>query len=85
METNVTGLLREFPKVRRAALAGETVIVKTRDGDLRITRDEDDKESSLPDLSKKGAVLGCMKGSFTYIADDIDQPTLREDEWNTSL
>lgn len=33
MKTTVSTLLREFPKVRRAALSGETVIIKTREGD----------------------------------------------------
>ena len=39
METTVTELLREFPRVRRAALAGETVIIKSREGNLRLSLD----------------------------------------------
>lgn len=34
MQINVSGLLRNFAKVRRAALAGETVVIATRDGNL---------------------------------------------------
>ena len=34
MRINVSGLLRNFAKVRRAALAGETVVIATRDGNL---------------------------------------------------
>ena len=34
MHINVSGLLRNFAKVRRAALAGETVVIATRDGNL---------------------------------------------------
>lgn len=34
MGINVSGLLRNFAKVRRAALAGETVVIATRDGNL---------------------------------------------------
>lgn len=75
METNVSTLLREFPKIRRAALSGEDVIVHTREGDLRITADK----------PKSGTILGCMKGSFGYVADDIVGPTTTDDEWKPSL
>ncbi len=34
MHINVSGLLRNFARVRRAALAGETVVIATRDGNL---------------------------------------------------
>ena len=34
MHINVSGLLRDFARVRRAALAGETVVIATRDGNL---------------------------------------------------
>ena len=34
MHVNVSGLLRNFAKVRRAALAGETVVITTREGNL---------------------------------------------------
>ena len=74
METNVSTLLREFPKVRRAVLSGEDVIVHTREGDLRITADK----------PKKGSILGCMKGRFG-VTGDIVSPTTTEDEWNPSL
>jgi len=75
MKTNVSTLLREFPKVRRAALAGEDVIIVTREGNLRLTADK----------PEGGSILGCMKGSFGYVADDIVGPTTTDDEWNPSL
>lgn len=75
METNVSTLLREFPKVRRAVLSGEDVIVHTREGDLRITAEKPKSES----------LLGCMEGSILYSDDDLDKPTTTEDEWNPSL
>lgn len=75
METNVSTLLREFPKVRRAALSGEDVIVHTREGDLRITADK----------PKGGSILGCMRNSFGHVADDIVGPTSTDDVWNPSL
>ena len=42
METTVTELLREFPKVQRAVLAGETVIIRNRKGGMRLTLDDSD-------------------------------------------
>jgi hypothetical protein len=75
METNVSTLLREFPKVRRAALSGEDVIVHTREGDLRIT-------AYKPTTS---SILGCMKGQVLYSDDNLDEPTTTDDEWNASL
>ncbi len=75
MKTNVSTLLREFPKIRRAALAGEDVIVVTREGNLRLTADK----------PEGGSILGCMKGSFGHVADDIVGPTTTDDEWHPSL
>ena len=37
MHINVSGLLRNFASVRRAALAGETVVIATRDGNLVLS------------------------------------------------
>ena len=34
MQINVSGLLRDFARVRRAALAGRRIEVKTREGNL---------------------------------------------------
>ena len=75
METNVSTLLREFPKVRRAVLSGEDVIVHTREGDLRITAHKPTTTS----------ILGCMKGQVIYSDDNLDHATTTEDEWNASL
>lgn len=71
METTVSTLLREFPKVRRAALSGETVIIKTREGNLRLSKDE---ASSRP-------VLGCLKGKLLESDDRLDVPTTQDEEW----
>lgn len=75
METNVSTLLREFPKIRRAALSGQDVMVHTREGDLLITR--------APVTANP--VLGCMKGALTASADDLDQPTSASGEWEASV
>ncbi|MDZ4695222.1 MAG: hypothetical protein SGI86_08725 [Deltaproteobacteria bacterium] len=40
MQTNVSELLRNFPKVRQAALAGERVIIRTREGNLVLTAEK---------------------------------------------
>lgn len=40
MQTNVSELLRNFPKVRRAALAGERVVIHTREGNLILTAEK---------------------------------------------
>ena len=40
MQTNVSELLRNFPKIRRAALAGERVVIRTREGNLVLTAEK---------------------------------------------
>jgi hypothetical protein len=74
METTVSTLLREFPKVRRVALSGETVIIKTREGDLRLSKDE---SSKLP-------VLGRLRGRLLESDDGIDAPTSSDADWQAS-
>ena len=37
MDSTVTELLRDFPRVKRAVLAGEAVIIKSREGNFRLT------------------------------------------------
>lgn len=75
METNVSTLLREFPKIRRAALAGETVTVHTREGDLWIT-------AARPAATQ---LLGSLKGLVTKTPDDLDSPTAPDATWTPSL
>ena len=74
MKTNVSTLLREFPRVRRAVMAGETVIVETREGNLRITADR----------SGEQPLLGCLRGEIA-VKGEIDSPTTTEKEWVPSL
>jgi hypothetical protein len=75
MKTNVSTLLREFPKVRQAALAGEEVIIVTREGNLRLTAEPVSGES----------ILGSRKGLIRFADDRLDEPTMPESEWNPSL
>ena len=75
MKTNVSTLLREFPRVRRAVLSGEEVLVVTREGNLRITADKPEGAS----------VLGCLKAVITSCDDSIVEPTMTDAEWKPSL
>ena len=65
MESSVTELLREFPRVKRAVLAGETVIIKSREGNFRLTMDS----------PATGGLLGCMNGLTLRSDNTIDHPT----------
>ncbi|MDA0991468.1 MAG: hypothetical protein O3A51_12040 [Verrucomicrobia bacterium] len=75
MRTNVSTLLREFPKIRRAVLGGEEVIVATREGDLRIT--------AVP--SAGTSILGSLKDLVTACDDSISEPTTDAEDWEPSL
>lgn len=75
MRTNVSTLLREFPRVRRAALAGETVIIETREGNLVLTAE----------IAEEEPVYGSMRDRVKGSADDIDRPTLPDVEWESEL
>lgn len=75
MKTNVSTLLREFPKVRQAAMAGEEVIIVTREGNLRLTAEPRSGES----------ILGSRKGLIRFADERLDEPTLPESEWKSGL
>lgn len=75
MKTNVSTLLREFPKVRQAAMRGEEVIIVTREGNLRLSA-----------VSQAGAqIIGARKQSLQCHDDKLDQPTVPEKQWKASL
>ena len=75
MQTNVSTLLREFPKVKRAALRGERVVIKTREGNLVLAAE------SPPERH----LLGSMRGTFSETGGDLSTPTLPETDWKPSL
>jgi hypothetical protein len=75
MEATVTELLREFPRLRRAALAGEKVVIRSKEGDLQLMR-----EAGQPT-----SLVGAMRGQLVHSADDIDQPTTKDTDWAASL
>lgn len=75
MKTNVSTLLREFPKLRRAAFEGEEIIIETREGNLRLTADK-----------PAGArILGSLKDEILASEDVIAEPTTEPGDWNPSL
>jgi hypothetical protein len=75
MLTNVSELLRNFPKIRRAALAGERVVIQTREGDLVLT--------SLKPAGS--AMFGCL--ASTIDSRDLTEADsgAAEDDWAASL
>ena len=73
MLTNVSTLLREFPKIRRAAVRGERVIIKTREGNLTL-----EAEKSISE-----GILGTIKDVIVRSADDLD--SLTTEGWSPSL
>ena len=76
METTVRQLLRDFPAARKAAMRGETVRIKTREGNLVLTAEKP---------MKKG-VLGFAMGMVEEVPGvDLTQPTLPEEYWKPSL
>ncbi|MEI6676627.1 MAG: hypothetical protein WCO57_15765 [Verrucomicrobiota bacterium] len=75
MQTNVSTLLREFPRVKRAALRGERVVIKTREGNLVLAAE------SPPERN----LLGSMRGTFIETGTDLTTPTLPEPAWKPSL
>ena len=56
-------------------MAGEEVIIVTREGNLRLTAEP-----------RAGAsILGSFKAEIVAVDDDIDQPTTASANWNASL
>lgn len=51
MHTNLSELLRNFPKVRHAALGGERVVIRTREGNLVLMADRPRGRSLFDKLS----------------------------------
>ena len=74
METTITELLREFTKVRRAVLSGETVSTQSREGNMRLSLDRPE-----PQL-----LVGALR-SLVPARKDLTTPTTGPDDWNPSL
>lgn len=74
MHTTVTELLREFPKVRRAVLSGETVIIQSKQGNMRLTLDRSDSKP----------LVGALRG-LVRTCGDLSNPTTSLEDWTPSL
>ena len=75
MHTNVSELLRNFPKIRRAALAGERVVIRTREGNLILTAEKPAGHSLF------GSLASTIDSRRMTEADSgVD-----ESDWNASL
>ena len=71
MRVNVSGLLRDFARVRKAALSGERVVVTTREGNLVLTAE----------TSAASELFGALSNIILSSDDDIDRPTLPNEHW----
>lgn len=73
MQLNVSTLLREFPKARQAAMRGERVQIKCREGNLIL----------MAENPPSGQILGRMKGRLQEApGSDLTAPTAPDREWN---
>lgn len=73
MQTTITELLREFSKVQRAVLSGETVIIRSREGNMRLSLDHGE------DQARVGALRGLVQ-----TREDLTAPTTEDSEWISS-
>lgn len=72
MQTNVSTLLREFPKVRKAAFRGERIVIATREGNLIL----------MAEKPPGAGILGALKGKLRIPPTvDLTKPTSCETEW----
>jgi hypothetical protein len=72
MRIKASVLLRDFPGVRQAVLAGEEVLIETPEGTLRLTREETTSASSA---------WGILRGELVEASEALDEPTTRWEEW----
>jgi len=75
MRANVSELLRNFPRIRRAALSGERVVIQTREGNLVITAERSEHKS----------LFGALAKSTSSKALRAKDSGADESDWNSSL
>ncbi len=75
MRTNVTELLRNFPKIRRAALAGERVVIQTREGNLILTAERRTGDG----------LYGALSSSIRSRGLEPDDSGMAAEDWTPSL
>jgi hypothetical protein len=75
MQTNVSELLRNFPKIRRAALGGERIVIRTREGNLVLTAER----------PSGGELFGCLAGQIDSTGLTESDSGAPAESWEPSL
>jgi hypothetical protein len=75
MDVNVSELLRNFTKIRQAALRGERVVIHTREGRLVL----------LADKPAASSLFGAMSGSIDSGALTAEESGADPEAWKPSL
>jgi hypothetical protein len=75
MQINVSELLRNFASIRRAALGGERVVIRTREGNLVLTAEVQEPKS----------LFGSLAGGIDSSALSESDSGADEADWEPSL
>jgi hypothetical protein len=75
MRANVSELLRNFPAIRRAALAGERVVIETREGNLVLTAEKPEPRT----------LFGALSDSIDSKALTEAESGASDEDWKASL
>ncbi len=75
MDVNVSELLRNFTKIRQAALGGERVVIHTREGRLVL----------MADKPTASSLFGAMSGSIDSKSLSAEESGADLDAWRPSL
>jgi hypothetical protein len=65
MNTTVTTLLRDFPRVRRAAMSGTRVVIRTREGNLILVAEKFAGKALIGSLKSRGRDHGLDPSAHT--------------------
>ena len=75
MQTNVSELLRNFPRIRRAAFDGERIVIRTREGNLVLTAERPSGER----------LFGCLAGRIDSKGLTESDSGAPAEDWKPSL
>ena len=75
MRANVSELLRNFPAIRRAAMAGERVVIETREGNLVL----------MAEASERRSLFGALGSSIDSNGLTETHSGASEEDWKDSL
>ena len=73
MKATVTQLLREFPRIRRAAMRGDRVVIETRSGNLVLIREVVEDEPIFGCLKSMATDNGLAAHEHVFAATDWDR------------